>query len=308
MNLNDFDPKKSDELFGLKENFNFFVNLIKNNCLPKITLLTGEKGIGKSTLVNHLINFHLDFNNYDLERNSFINKSHFYKQFLNNLCSSVIYLNYGNSNISVNDIRNLKNQIFQTSLNKKERFIIMDDIDSYNLNCLNALLKILEEPSENTYFFLINNKSKSIIQTIKSRCIEIKIHINSIQRNTIIDCLMKKFGQSEIFEKDIINVSPGYYLIFSHFFQLYKIDLKNNYLDNLDILLKTLKNENKFLHRDLILFYVEYYLQKKKLSNSLNNFQYIQKRSIIMEKINDYFLYNLNQKTLLNSLDSCYNG
>ena len=119
---------------------------------------------------------------------------------------------------------------------------------------------------------------------------------------------MKKFGQSEIFEKDIINVSPGYYLIFSHFFQLYKIDLKNNYLDNLDILLKTLKNENKFLHRDLILFYVEYYLQKKKLSNSLNNFQYIQKRSIIMEKINDYFLYNLNQKTLLNSLDSCYNG
>ena len=184
----------------------------------------------------------------------------------------------------------------------------MDDIDSYNLNCLNALLKILEEPSENTYFFLINNKSKSIIQTIKSRCIEIKIHINSIQRNTIIDCLMKKFGQSEIFEKDIINVSPGYYLIFSHFFQLYKIDLKNNYLDNLDILLKTLKNENKFLHRDLILFYVEYYLQKKKLSNSLNNFQYIQKRSIIMEKINDYFLYNLNQKTLLNSLDSCYNG
>ena len=57
----------------------------------------------------------------------------------------------------------------------------MDDIDSYNLNCLNALLKILEEPSENTYFFLINNKSKSIIQTIKSRCIEIKIHINSIQ-------------------------------------------------------------------------------------------------------------------------------
>ena len=108
MNLN---PLTQINLFEHKEIFNQLYKLSKNDTLPNKILLSGEKGIGKSTLVNHLINFYLDFNNYDLERNSFINKSHFYKQFLNNLCSSVIYLNYGNSNISVNDIRNLKNQI-----------------------------------------------------------------------------------------------------------------------------------------------------------------------------------------------------
>ena len=36
-------------------------------------------------------------------------------------------------------------------------------------------LKIIEEPNKNNYFILINNKSKNLIDTIKSRCIEIKI-------------------------------------------------------------------------------------------------------------------------------------
>ena len=37
------------------------------------------------------------------------------------------------------------------------------------------LLKIIEEPSKKNYFILINNKSKPILDTIKSRSLEIKI-------------------------------------------------------------------------------------------------------------------------------------
>ena len=57
MNLDILHPEKSNELFGLKDNFVFFKNLIENENLPKVNLITGEKGIGKSTLINHLIHF-----------------------------------------------------------------------------------------------------------------------------------------------------------------------------------------------------------------------------------------------------------
>ena len=50
------------QLFGLKEYFIDFVNLYKNKKLPKIILLSGDKGIGKFTLSFHLVNYILSLN------------------------------------------------------------------------------------------------------------------------------------------------------------------------------------------------------------------------------------------------------
>ena len=51
------------------------------------------------------------------------------------------------------------------------RFIIFDDIEKININSINSLLKIIEEPTIKNYFILINNKSKPLLETIRSRCI-----------------------------------------------------------------------------------------------------------------------------------------
>ena len=59
---NIFDPMNSVQLFGLKEYFINFVNLYKNKKLPKIILLSGDKGIGKFTLSFHLVNYILSLN------------------------------------------------------------------------------------------------------------------------------------------------------------------------------------------------------------------------------------------------------
>ena len=48
-----FNPKKTNKLFGLKKEFHLLKNLIENNELPKVLLLSGEKGSGKFTLINH---------------------------------------------------------------------------------------------------------------------------------------------------------------------------------------------------------------------------------------------------------------
>ena len=61
-------------------------------------------------------------------------------------------------------------------------------------NSLNALLKIIEEPGKNNYFFLINNKSKPLLETIKSRSLEIKIVLNEKKRIEIINHLIDFFN------------------------------------------------------------------------------------------------------------------
>ena len=61
MSLNEsFDPKNSIELFGLRKNFNFLKDLYNSKKLPNITLISGEKGLGKSTLINHLLFYIFD--------------------------------------------------------------------------------------------------------------------------------------------------------------------------------------------------------------------------------------------------------
>ena len=59
MNLN---PSIQINLFEHKEIFNQLCKLFKNDNLPNKILLSGEKGIGKSTLAYHLINFVLSKN------------------------------------------------------------------------------------------------------------------------------------------------------------------------------------------------------------------------------------------------------
>ena len=59
MNLN---PLTQINLFEHKEIFNQLYKLSKNDTLPNKILLSGEKGIGKSTLAYHLINLVLSEN------------------------------------------------------------------------------------------------------------------------------------------------------------------------------------------------------------------------------------------------------
>ena len=187
MSLNEsFDPKNSIELFGLRKNFNFLKGLYNSKKLPNITLISGEKGLGKSTLINHLLFYIFDKKNYN-ENNFTINaESHFYKLFKTNIFQNIIYYSGDKfKNIKIDDIRNLKKRIYQKSIINDKRFIIFDDIEIINDNGLNALLKILEEPTKNNYFILIDNKSKILKETIKSRCIEFKIILSESEKKIL---------------------------------------------------------------------------------------------------------------------------
>ena len=62
-----FNAKNSLNLFNLKENFKFISELYLKKNLPKVLMFTGNKGSGKSTLVNHFLYSIFDIDNYDKE-------------------------------------------------------------------------------------------------------------------------------------------------------------------------------------------------------------------------------------------------
>ena len=179
-------------------------------------MLTGEKGIGKSTLINHIMHYYFDTENYDIDKNSLNPKKVVFKQYLENLFQNIVYLNQ--NKVKIDDVRNLKDLILKTPYSNKKRFIIFDDIDTYNTNSLNALLKTIEEPTSNNQFILINNKTNPLLETIRSRALDIKINLNMETKNQILSLLIEYFKQEIILNPNFVNISPGNFLKYNFFF------------------------------------------------------------------------------------------
>jgi len=211
-----FDSKSSRSLFGLEKNFKFILKLYSKENLPKVLMLSGPKGSGKATLVNHILYSIFNIENYNLENLTILENSNFLKQFQNNIFSNIIYISGADFiSVKVEDIRNFKKKILQSTISNKNRFIVFDDIELFNHNSLNALLKIIEEPSKKNYFFLINNKSKPLLETIKSRAIEIKINLTENQRLEIINKLVDLYKLELILDSKSSQLSPGNFLKFN---------------------------------------------------------------------------------------------
>ncbi len=304
-----FNAKNSLNLFGLKKDFNFLYSLYKKKNLPKVLLLTGHKGLGKSTLINHFLISVFDEDNYNLSENMILNKSLIYNQFKNNLFSNIIYLTGADfSSVKVDDIRNLKSQIFQSTIINKDRFIILDDIELFNNNSVNALLKIIEEPSKGNYFILINNKAKPMLETIKSRSLEVKINLSDTDKLQIIDKLINCLNIEKYLDPYKLKLSPGSYLKFNHLCRENNILINEDFIMNLSVILNLYKKKKDYIYISLAFFIVDHYFKKLCDNKTLNKEKVFYKRNYIFENLNNFQVYNLNQNSLINVISNEINN
>jgi DNA polymerase III subunit delta' len=303
-----FDSKNSLNLFGLKENFKFLSSLYSKRNLPKVLMFTGSKGLGKSTLINHFLFSIFDEKNYNKEIFSLLDTSSLYNQFKMDIFSNIIYIKGSDyKTVKVEDIRNLKTKIFQSTILNKDRFIIFDDIELFNSNSLNALLKIIEEPSKNNYFFLINNKSKPLLETIKSRTLEIKIILNEKQRLEIIGNLINFFNLEKFLDPVESHLSPGNYVKFNYIFKECNISLANDFIENLSLLLNLYKKNKDILFMNIAFFITDLYFKDLKKKNIYKGDKIYEIKNFIFKNLNSFLLYNLNQSSLINAVNNKLN-
>ena len=143
-------------LIGFDKEFEIISKNLIEDKLNNSVLVTGNKGIGKYFFVIKIIEKYMNFKiNLDqishhltlLHNNSHPNIKILDKK-LDEKTGKV------KNNITIDQVRELNNFFIETSLiDNFPKFIIFDSADDLNVSSSNALLKILEEPKKNTYFF-----------------------------------------------------------------------------------------------------------------------------------------------------------
>ena len=107
---------------------------------------------------------------------------------------------------------------------------MIDNINLLNLNSVNALLKVIEEPNDNINFILINS-NKRVLPTLKSRCINFKISLSKNQTTEIANMIINQ-DIYDIFNEELINyyTTPGQLLKILKVSEEFEIDIKNLYI------------------------------------------------------------------------------
>lgn len=182
------------KIYGYEDLFSYFQKLELNNKLPNKFIISGKKGIGKSSFAYHLINYLFTTNEeykYDtvnLEINE-LNRSFKLIQNLSHPNFYLIDVDEGKENIGIEKIRKCFEFINRSSMNGDRRIVLIDNIEYLNINSINALLKVIEEPNEKLIFILIHNSSYKLLDTLKSRCILFKKNFSEKEVISIFDKL-----------------------------------------------------------------------------------------------------------------------
>lgn len=167
-----YRPVGFEEVVGQEHITTTLKNAIDNNQLAQALLFCGPRGVGKTTcarIVARLINEQTIDN--PLMGNDTFN----------------IYELDAASNNSVDDIRNLIEQVRYPPQQGKFKVYIIDEVHMLSNQAFNAFLKTLEEPPSYAIFILATTEKHKVIPTILSRC-QI-FDFNRIEVNNISDQL-----------------------------------------------------------------------------------------------------------------------
>ncbi len=182
-----YRPTGFEEVVGQGHITTTLQNAIDNNQLAQALLFCGPRGVGKTTCARILAR---KINGYESQEQA---------------NSMNIYELDAASNNSVDDIRNLIDQVRYPPQQGTYKVYIIDEVHMLSNQAFNAFLKTLEEPPPYAIFILATTEKHKVIPTILSRC---QIYdFNRIQVSHIVDHLKEIAAKENIeVEEEALNL------------------------------------------------------------------------------------------------------
>ncbi len=162
-----YRPKTFDTVIGQESITNTLKNAIVNNQLAQAFLFCGPRGVGKTTCARILAK---TINCFTIsQQTEACNKCESCTSFDEQHSFNIYELDAASNN-SVEDIRNLVDQVRIPPQVGDRKIYIIDEVHMLSQAAFNAFLKTLEEPPAHAIFILATTEKHKIIPTILSRC------------------------------------------------------------------------------------------------------------------------------------------
>jgi len=165
---NKYRPQKFSDLIGQEALVNIISNSIKKNRIAHAYILTGVRGVGKTTTARIIA---MSLNCQKKTINSFepCGECSLCKTIRTDQNLDVIEMDAA-SKTGVNDIRDIIDNIKYKPVESTYKVFIIDEVHMLSINAFNALLKTLEEPPEHVKFIFATTEVNKIPITVLSRC------------------------------------------------------------------------------------------------------------------------------------------